>query len=163
MHPLYSWIWNSTFNGTAGGISQSGFIYPIDPGSGTGGVANTSINGVQQTPPTVSCEATPITLWPPNGNSVTVTVAGSIIQGTSAIASGRTKYAVIDAYGEDEPNGNFALGVNGSYSFGVPLIAARNGNDKNGRMYTITVSATVEIGNVGSCSAVVRVPHDQGN
>jgi hypothetical protein len=44
---LYSWTWNSTFNGTAGGVSQTASIYPIDPGSGTGGITITSINGVQ--------------------------------------------------------------------------------------------------------------------
>ena len=54
-HPLFSWTWNTTFNGTAGGTScltpsscgQSLGIYPINPGSGTGGATITSINGVQ--------------------------------------------------------------------------------------------------------------------
>ncbi|HLJ16709.1 MAG TPA: hypothetical protein VKV15_19590, partial [Bryobacteraceae bacterium] len=44
--PLYSWTWISTFNGTAGSTAQTASIYPIDPGSGTGGVTITSINGV---------------------------------------------------------------------------------------------------------------------
>jgi hypothetical protein len=56
-----------------------------------------------------------------------------------------------------------ALGAGGSYSFGVSLIAARNGNDQDGRTYTILVSSKDTSGNVGSCSAVVTVPHDQGN
>jgi len=136
--------------------SQSGLIYPIVPGSGTGGVTITSVNGVEVTPPTINCAATPNTLWPPNGKPVSVTVSGNIVQGTSPVASEGTTYAVID-------NGSFVLGGDGSYSFAVPLIAARNGNDQNGRTYTITVSATDGIGNAGSCSAVVTVPHDQGN
>jgi hypothetical protein len=45
--PLIRWSWNSTFNGTAGGISQTAGFFPVDPGSGTGGVTITSINGVQ--------------------------------------------------------------------------------------------------------------------
>jgi hypothetical protein len=48
---LYSWAWNSTFNGSAGGITfldDDGIgQYPPDPGSGTGGVTITGINGVQ--------------------------------------------------------------------------------------------------------------------
>jgi hypothetical protein len=52
-HTLSSWSWKSTYNGTAGGVSQTASIYPIDPGSGTGGVTITGINGVQL-PPVVS-------------------------------------------------------------------------------------------------------------
>jgi YVTN family beta-propeller protein len=45
--PLKSWTWNSTFNGTKGGVDQGQSLSPIDSGSGTGGVTITSINGVQ--------------------------------------------------------------------------------------------------------------------
>jgi hypothetical protein len=52
--PLYSWSWNSTYNGSAGGITlldDEGFnVNPPDPGSGTGGVTVTNINGVQLPP-----------------------------------------------------------------------------------------------------------------
>jgi hypothetical protein len=63
---LFSWNWNSTFNGHAcpgvltalgvctgpggiviTGVDQTSGSYPIVPGSGTGGIAVTSINGVQ--------------------------------------------------------------------------------------------------------------------
>jgi hypothetical protein len=43
---LFSWKWKSTFNGTASGISQTASVSPIDPGSGSGGVTLTNINGV---------------------------------------------------------------------------------------------------------------------
>ncbi len=33
--PLVTWTWQSTFNGTAGGVAQTRSINPIDPGSGT--------------------------------------------------------------------------------------------------------------------------------
>lgn len=162
--PLYSWTWNSTFNGTAGGVEQTASIYPIDPGSGTGGVTITSVNGVAQTPPSVSCTAAPNTLWPPNGNSVAVTVSGSVTPGTQAIRPGGTTYAVKDEYGKVQPTGSFALDhPGGAYSFGVSLTAARNGNDRSGRVYTIVTSASDNIGNVGSCSTEVTVPHDQRN
>jgi hypothetical protein len=44
--PLFTWTWQSTFNGLAGGVSQTQSIAPPDPSSGTGGVTITSINGV---------------------------------------------------------------------------------------------------------------------
>jgi len=51
VHPLYSWTWYSTFNGKdAGGVTQTASLYPLLPGSGTGGVTITSINGVQLPP-----------------------------------------------------------------------------------------------------------------
>jgi hypothetical protein len=154
----FSWI--STFNGTSGGVATTKNSLPADPGSGTGGITITSINSVPGTPPNVTCTATPSTLWPPNGKSVSVVVSGSITAGTSALTT--TTYAVVDEYGQDQPNGNITLGAGGSYSFAVPLIAARNGNDKDGRTYTINVTGSDKIGNVGACSAVITVPHDQG-
>src|SRR4051794_11953468 len=81
---LYPWTWNSTFNGTAGsGVTQTASVFPINPGSGTGGITVTSINGVPA-PSTARALATPtVTLTPatlsinPQANlSVTVSVAG---------------------------------------------------------------------------------------
>jgi len=47
--------------------------------------------------------------------------------------------------------------------FTISLQASRNGNDKDGRHYTITVSAGDFAGNLGVTAAVVIVPHDQGH
>ena len=41
-----TWNWLSTFNGTAGGAYIHKNLNPPDPGSGTGGVAVTSVNGI---------------------------------------------------------------------------------------------------------------------
>lgn len=167
--PLLQWTWKSNYNGTDtklgfGGVYDvtvtAGF-YPAEPDSGTGGVTITSINGVAQTPPTVTCTARPNTLWPPNGESVSVTVSGSVAVGTQPIPSDGTIYAVSDEYGQHQPNGNFTFGSGGTYSFKVPLIAARNGDDLDGRTYTINIIAGDQIGNTGTCSAVITVPHDQ--
>ena len=68
----------------------------------------------------------------------------------------------ITSLGRNSWTGNITL-TGGAYSFGIPLIAARNGDDLNGRTYTIVVMGSDTIGNVGACSAVVTVPHDQGN
>jgi uncharacterized repeat protein (TIGR03803 family) len=162
-HTLHSWNWNSTFNGKAGGVSQTASIYPIDPGSGTGGVTITSIDGVPQKPPSVTCMATPNTLWPPDGKTVEVTVSGLITAGTQGIPAGGTTFAVADEYKLVQPSGSFTADAGGSYSFTVPLIAARDGNDRDGRTYSINAVARDNIGNVGSCSSVVTVPHDQSD
>jgi len=158
------WTWIDTFNGTSGSITAvTASFLPVDPGSGTGGVTITSINSVVQTPPSVICMASQNTLWPPDDRAVLVTVSGTITSGTQPIPAASTTYAVIDEYGQVQPNGSVALGPGGSYSFGVSLIAARDGNDRDGRKYTIIVNARDNVGNRGSCSAVVTVPHDQAN
>jgi hypothetical protein len=161
-----TWTWQSTYSKATniGGVSQPVIVQtassiPVD-GSGTGGITITSINGVAQTPPATTCAANPTTLWPPNGKSVPVSVTGTISAGTQTLTT--SAYAVVDSYGQDQPNGSVTLNSDGSYSFQIPLTSARNGTDQAGRTYTIIVTGTDKIGNVGSCSAVVTVPHDQG-
>ena len=68
-----------------------------------------------------------------------------------------------DEYNLVQPSGPVTLGSNGSYSFTIQLQASRNGNDKDGRKYTITVRAQDNAGNNGLASTNVIVPHDQGN
>jgi hypothetical protein len=71
-------------------------------------------------------------------------------------------YAVTDEYSQVQPKGTGAFAANGSYSLGLSLVADRNGDDKEGRKYTIAVGGKDRAGNAASCSAIVTVPHDQG-
>jgi hypothetical protein len=114
-------------------------------------------------PPVVTVSANPTTLWPPNGKMVTVTVSGTITDACSIVNVSTAAYSVADEYGEVQPSGPVSLGTGGNYSFAIPLQASRLGTDKNGRTYTITVSAKDNAGNLGSASTVVAVPHDQGH
>jgi hypothetical protein len=115
------------------------------------------------TPAVVTASVSPSILWPPNGKSVAVTVSGAITGGGCGINAATAAFAVVDEYGLVQPSGPVTLGPGGSYSFAVSLVASRNGNDKDGRQYTITVSAHDNVGNVGFASAIVTVPHDQGH
>jgi uncharacterized protein (DUF2141 family) len=112
------------------------------------------------TPPAVTVEATPTSLWPPNGKMVSVTVSGAITGKTGCGVTGAT-YAVADEYGRVQPSGPVTVGAGGAYSFTVPLQASRLGGDLDGRLYTITVTATNNTGKSGSQAATVIVPHDQ--
>ena len=170
-----SGVFKSTNGGGSWNAINTGLTNPdvialaIDPQTparlyaGTGGSGVFVFGGDNpQTAPTIGCVATPNTIWPPNGKRVVVTVSGTVTAGSQPIPAGGTTCAVKDEYGEVQPSGSFGLGPGGSYSFGVSLIAARNGDDQDGRTYTIVVSARDAIGNVGSCSTVVTVPHDHG-
>jgi len=65
----------------------------------------------------------------------------------------------MDEYGQIQPSGNLTLDADGRYAFTVVLQASRNGTDRDGRRYTITVSANDQAGNRGDALTLVIVPH----
>jgi hypothetical protein len=115
------------------------------------------------TPPTISITATPQTLWPPNGKLVPVLVSGTITDTDSGVDLKTVAYAVTDEYGLIQPSRAVAVAADGSYTFTIHLQASRNGNDRDGREYIITVYAEDNAGNTGSKDTKVIVPHDQGH
>jgi len=114
------------------------------------------------TPPVLTISATPETLWPPDGKMVPVTISGTMTDSQSGVNASTATYAVTDKYGLIQPSGKVTLGSNGSYTFTIQLQASRDGNDKDGRQYIITVNAQDNAGNKGSAATGVTVPHDQG-
>jgi hypothetical protein len=113
------------------------------------------------TPPVVTLSNTPAVLWPPNGKMMPVIVSGTITDTGCTVTS--AAYAVTDKYGQVQPSGAVTLGAGGAYSFTVLLQASRLGTDLDGRLYTITVSASNNAGKTGSQNGTVIVPHDQGH
>jgi len=118
---------------------------------------------IDATPPVISVYASPSALWPPNGEMISVKVSGAITDATSGVNSNSASFAVVDKYGSVQPSGGVTLNANGTYSFTISLQASRLGTDKNGRTYTIAVTAQDNAGNRSSASTVVVVPHDQGH
>ena len=91
---------------------------------------------------------------------VPVTVSGWRLDGGSGVAN--VTYSVIDEYKQVQPSGAVTLNPDGSYSFSVSLQASRRGSDKNGRTYTIVVSATDRAGLKTTTSVtIVAVEHNQ--
>lgn len=115
------------------------------------------------TAPTVTASANKSIIPPNNGKLVPVVVTGTITDnaGGSGINAASLGYAVVDEYGQVQPSGNITLGAGGAYTVTVYLQASRLDTDKNGRTYTITVSASDNAGNPASKAVVVTVPHDQ--
>ncbi len=108
--------------------------------------------------PVLTAAANPPTLlWSPNKTMTPVTVSGKITDPTLASAS----FKVVDEYGKIQPSGPITVGTDGSYSFVVSLEAYRNGNDADGRFYTITVTAVDRFNRSATATAVVAVPHNQ--
>lgn len=113
------------------------------------------------TPPTVIVSPKPSTLWPPNGQMISVAVSGTITDSGSGVDPKKVSFSVEDEYGSIQPSGAVKLEAGGRYSFTISLEASRKGDDEDGRQYTIVVSARDLAGNLGSASTTVNVPHDQ--
>jgi hypothetical protein len=106
--------------------------------------------------PRLTASADPSTLlWSPNKLLIPVTVSGQV-SGTDVTVA----YTVRDEYGTVQPRGTATI-ANELYSFVVKLEAYRYGSDANGRLYTITVTATDRFGRQTSAVTTVTVPHDQ--
>ena len=111
-------------------------------------------------PPVIeSVTADPDRLWPPNHKHVDVTISMVLTDpdGYGDIESATYTYSVTDEYGiydvaeTDLPED----GV-------ISLVAERYGEDKDGRVYVITVTAYDAGGLSNSGSVEILVPHDQG-
>src|SRR4051812_41619600 len=112
------------------------------------------------TPPELSAASNVSKLWPPNGRTTSVVVTGTAADDDSFVDTATLSYAVRDEYGEVQPRGTFTLAPDGSFSFAVPLVAARKGEDLDGRTYEIVVKAADRAGNMASRTVRVTVPHD---
>ena len=90
-------------------------------------------------------------------------MSGTMADNLSGVNSSTVAFAVKDSYGLVQPTGPVSLALNGAYSFTISLDARRDGQDKNGRLYTIVVRAQDNAGNPSLATTTVIVPHDQGN
>jgi hypothetical protein len=130
---------------------------PVVPSTVAVLLNNTPI--LDTTPPVISLAVTPKILWPPNGKMVPVTISGTITDAGSGVNARSANFAVHDEYYLVQPHGKIALDPAGNYSFTILLQASRNGNDHDGRRYTIRVSAIDNAGNRGAKQTSVTVPH----
>jgi glycosidase len=146
----------------SGQSTNSVGLRALDNAGNISSLVTAAIN-IDLTPPAVSVLANPSSLWPPNGMMIPVTVSGTITDGLSGVNPSTAAFVVVDEYGGIQPSGPVSLGPGGSYSFTISLQASRKGNDRDGRQYTITVSAEDFAGNLGSAATTVTVPHDQGH
>lgn len=106
---------------------------------------------IDKTKPQVAIDASPKILWPVNNKMLNVEITGNAFD----VNLLNTKIMVNDEYDEVEPL---------VFDFGqaIQLRASRDGNDFDGRKYTIKAIAEDLAGNVREDEVEVIVPHDQG-
>lgn len=136
-------------------------FFSVDQSGNREAIQTLALN-IDSTAPVVTATASPNSLWPPNHKLVPVTVSGHVADASGGVP-GTIRYTVTDEYNPSHPRtGTADVDPNGNYAFVVPLQASRRGQDRDGRQYTIVVSAIDQAGNTGSATAFVVVPHDQG-
>jgi hypothetical protein len=106
--------------------------------------------------------ATPRELWPPDQRTVDVTLAGVAEDTGTGIDT--VSFRVRDEYGLVQPD---VAAIDGGglarvdFAQAIPLEAARAGNDKDGRTYTLEVTVTDRACQSRTAAVTVVVPHDQ--
>jgi len=116
------------------------------------GAATTLV--VDKTGPTFST----INVSPPSatrgGGTVNVTVSGSITTLSDLNFSSGT-YTITDSKSTNVVNGTFTINPDGSFSFSTDISRSNSGPNSaaNRRYYTFTLSATDNLGNVGTITA----------
>jgi probable HAF family extracellular repeat protein len=114
---------------------------------------------IDRTPPVLSCSATPSLVWPPNGQTVPVTIAVNVADALSgAGAFSLQSYTVGDPDAGPNAVTGFTTGTASTSGF---VVALRRGNG-DARVYTFTYIGFDVAGLAGSCAATVVVPHDSG-
>jgi hypothetical protein len=133
--------------------------------SGNSASCSMTVTVVDTTAPDISVTVSPDTLWPPNHKmvNITATVTVSDICDTVPIV-------VLTSVTSNEPDNAIGIGdgntindiqgaVTGTEDYEFQLRAERAGTG-DGRVYTITYTATDASGNSASADATVVVPHD---
>ena len=106
--------------------------------------------------PVISEDASPAILLA-NTGPIQVKISGKISDNLSGVNPGSTRFAVHDEYGKVQPTGLVTIDSNGNYSFTVSLRTFVKDDDKDGRLYTIRVSAADNAGNTHSGATMVTV------
>jgi hypothetical protein len=114
---------------------------------------------VDNTPPSITVALTPSSIWPPDGTMYAVTATVSVHDDQTLNPA--VKLVSITCSEPLEPGDVAATFGVDSRTFSVR--STRLGQDKTGRIYTVTYSATDAAGNTSTATATVTVPHDQRN
>jgi hypothetical protein len=125
--------------------------------------ATVSINVDDTIPPTITLNGNAISLWPANNKYQTIKVSDLVASASDACDSSVNRDSVvISQVSSDEGTTLSGDIVIAGDCKSVQLRASRNGNG-DGRVYTITFRARDSVGNTGTATAKVTVPHNQGN
>lgn len=150
---------------TLSGLYQFGtnvVVISVSDGIAPPVTCSTMVAVIDTIPPVItSASVSTNVLWPPNHKlipvEVSITATDSCGEVTTEITS-ITSSESPNAKGSGHTSPDFQI----TGPFSALLRSERSGKDKEGRVYTITVTATDQAGNTSETNLLVTVPHDQG-
>ncbi len=120
---------------------------------------DTVTDDVDTTPPTISVTLRPNILWPPNHKMVLI---NANVNATDNIdLRPEVKLVSITCNEQIDPNSDLSGVAIGTDDRSFYVRSERKGKQKQGRVYTVTYSATDASGNTATNSATVTIPHDK--
>ncbi|MBA3885339.1 MAG: family 10 glycosylhydrolase [Acidobacteria bacterium] len=128
----------------------------------TAGAVATLDMTIDRDAPATTITADPAVIWPPNGQSVQVTVSGTATDVGTGVSW--ITFRVIDEYGEDEPEIAVVAAAGASsvsWQRSLSLTASRQDGDRDGRTYRIEATVTDGACNSSVFVTTVTVPHDR--
>ncbi|MBI3195756.1 MAG: HYR domain-containing protein, partial [Ignavibacteriae bacterium] len=151
----------------------SGSVFPI--GTTTVNCTATNANGsvscsftvtvIDNEPPSITCSVNPASLWPPNHKmkDISASFTASDNSGTATVVLTSITCSEPDnGLGDGDTPDDIQDASYGTADTQFKLRAERSGRG-NGRVYTITYSATDASGNSSTCVSTVTVPHNPGS
>jgi hypothetical protein len=109
-------------------------------------------------PPSISVAVEPSVIWPPNNKMVTVTATVTVSDDQDPAPVVKLESVTCN---ECDPQTDVQDAEIGTADFQFSVLAARSGQAREGRVYTVVYSATDVAGNRAEASATITVPHDQ--
>jgi len=133
----------------------------VSDGVGAPVTCSTTVAVIDTLPPVfTSASVTPNVLWPPNHKMIPVQVTAAATDMCGAVTT-KIKSITSNQSPRGKGSGHTSSDWKITGDLTAQLRAERTGRDKGGRIYTITVEATDESGNIADTNLFVTVPHDQ--
>ena len=162
----YLWTWTAADGSAAQATGMQPTIFvplgattvtlTVSVGSASPATDTVTVTVTDATAPQVSgLTASPGELWPPNSKLRDVTLTYTLTDAVDAAATATLSVTC------NEDSFDAASDVSLVDATHLQLRAKRQGSNKTGRIYTITVTATDASGNASQSTVAVTVPHDQ--
>ena len=150
--------YGGAFQLSAEGVTT--ILYRSTDRAGNAETAQSLVVKIDKTAPTLTLSADPSVVWPPNGQTVNITLSGTGADAVSGLAG--VTYAVADEYGAalSVPARGLS-GASASWTDALGVEARREGGDADGRLYRVTATLTDAAGNTATATAGIVVPHDR--
>lgn len=145
------------------GLGVHEFILTVTDSMGGAASDSVVITVVDETPPTLVLSATPSQLWPPNHKMIPVSIAATVTDNCGGTLLQQPKITKVECNESENANGDGNTSPDWEITGDLTLnLRAERAGPGSGRIYTITIEAIDEAGNIGTSTALVKVPHDMG-